>query len=190
MPIGQTRVGVQTEGKQTSMKFTVLMSRAKCLIVMVTVMMAGLMVSALAEDDLPSLADNFAKAVQSSNQSCQIMVQQNGTMVQNVGATKLSSQNNAGLPGLAEVKTTNGSYYMSIDRPNGFVSAPAGANTDVVFKASFSGHGKTNFTDTPGNVRVKMKNGVTRLDIQLEATKLSGAFPAGYYLAELTLRCD
>jgi hypothetical protein len=79
---------------------------------------------------------------------------------------------------------------LSIDRPNGFVSAPNGGNNDLVFNASFSGHGKTNFADTPGDVRVKLKNGVTQVDVNLEAKKLTGSFPAGYYVAELTLRCE
>ncbi len=165
-------------------------SKTECLLGVMALITAGLTLGTQAAEKLPSLADEIAKAAGSANQSCQIMVQQNGTMVQNVGATKLSSQVNAGLPGLAQVTTTNGSYYVSIDRPNGFVSAPVGANTDVVFASSFSGHGKTNFGNTPGNVRVKMKNGVTDLDIHLEATKLSGAFKAGHYTAELTLRCE
>lgn len=190
MPIGQMKVGVQTERKQTNMMTLLSNSDTKIRIGMVIVILTGLISSALAQEDPLSLADEFAKAAKPAKHSCQIIVQRNGTMVQNIGATKLSSQVNAGLPGLAEVTTTNGSYEVSIDAPNGFSTAPKGGNMDVVFEASFSGHGKTNFGNTPGNVRVRMKNGVTQLDVQLEAKKLSGSFKAGNYVSELTLRCE
>jgi hypothetical protein len=154
------------------------------------VILAALVSRTLAQEELPSLADEAAKAAKPAKHSCQVIVKQNGTMVQNIGATKLSSQVNAGLPGLAEVTTTNGSYEVSIDAPTGFSTAPKGGNADVVFEASYSGHGSTNFTNTPGNVRVRMKNGVTQLDVHLEAKKLSGSFKAGNYISELTLRCE
>jgi hypothetical protein len=151
---------------------------------------AGLAQSALAQEDQPSLADEFAKAAKPAKHSCQVIVQRNGTMVQNVKATTLSSQVNAGLPGQVEVTTTTGSYEVSIDAPTGFVSSPKGGNKDVVFEASYSGQGKTNFSNTPGDVRVKMKNGVTQLDVHLDVTKLSGTFLAGNYVSVLTLRCE
>ncbi|MGL4489402.1 MAG: hypothetical protein ACRCU5_08165, partial [Rhizobiaceae bacterium] len=175
-----------------SMKRPGLMPSIASRVLAVAVMLAGSTFGALAQtqDDINSFAEKNAQAAQSAKQMCQIIVQENGTMVQNVGSTKLSSSINAGLPGQAEVTTTNGSYYLSIDRPNGFVSTPAGGNTDVVFSPSFSGRGKTNFADTPGNVRVKMKNGVTQIEVNLEVSKLTGAFPAGYYQAEVTLRCE
>jgi hypothetical protein len=190
MLTGQMKVGVQTERKQTDMVWRFSISRTKRFCGATVMIIAGLISGALAQQELPSLADEFAKAAQPAKHSCQIIVQRNGTMVQNVGATKLSSQVNAGLPGLAEVTTTNGSYEVSIDAPVGFSSSPKGGNVDVVFEASYSGHGKTNFANTPGNVRVRMKNGVTQLDVHLEATKLSGAFHVGNYESELTLRCE
>jgi hypothetical protein len=190
MLTGQTTVGVQTERKQTDMDLFVSSAKTNCRFGIAVLIVMGLMPGAWAEDVLPSLADEIAKAAKPAKHSCQIIVQRNGTMVQNVGATKLSSQVNAGLPGLAEVTTTNGSYEVSIDTPVGFSSAPKGGNKDVVFEASYSGHGKTNFANTPGNVRVRMKNGVTQLDVHLEATKLSGSFHVGNYVSELTLRCE
>jgi hypothetical protein len=172
------------------MKFTALISRVICHIGVAAMITAGLISSAVAQDNLKSIANDFAKAAPNGNQTCQLVVLQNGAMVQNIGSTILSSQINAGMPGLAEVTTSTGSFDISVDLPNGFSSAPQGGNSDVVFESSLSGHGKTNFGETPGNIRVRLKNGVTQLDVNLKAQKLQGSFPAGYYVADLTLRCE
>ncbi len=130
------------------------------------------------------------KAPAADKQFCQIVVLQNGSMAQNVGATKLSSLINPGRPGLADVTTSNGSYYLSMDRPSGFFIAPQGGNDDVEFSTQFTGHGKTNFGLSPGNSRVKLKNGLTNVEVHLEAKKLKGAFKAGQYRATVILRCE
>ncbi len=137
-------------------------------------------------------AKDFAAAAAAApeRQFCEIIVQQMGVMAANVGATKLSSQGYGGEPGRADVTTNNGSFYASVDRPNGFSLAPNGGNSDVVFTTTISGRGKTNFGDAPGDSRIKLKNGLTKVEINLEAAKQSGPFPAGRYRAELTLRCE
>jgi hypothetical protein len=122
--------------------------------------------------------------------SCQIVILDNGTMVQNVGSTKLSSLINPGRPGEADVTTTTGSFYLSVDRPTGFSAAPQGGMNEVEFSTQFTGHGKTNFGLTPGDARVKLKNGLTNVEVHLEARKVRGAFPAGRYSATVTLRCE
>jgi hypothetical protein len=137
-------------------------------------------------------AKDFAAAAAAvpARQFCEIVVQETGVMTANVGATKLSSQGFGGEPGKADVTTNTGSFYVSIDRPNGFSLAPNGGNSDVVFTSTISGRGKTSFGDTPGDSRIKLKNGLTNVEINLEAAKQSGPFPAGRYRAELTLRCE
>ena len=122
--------------------------------------------------------------------ACQIVIRDNGTMVQNVGSTKLSSLINPGRPGLADVTATSGSFYLSVDRPAGFSTAPQGGSSDVVFSTLFSGLGKTNFSLSPGTARAKLKKGLTNAEVHLEAAKLRGAFPAGRYSATVTLRCE
>lgn len=164
--------------------------KAVAIVGLVTAISAGLILSAKAQEKLSSFADELSKASQNAKQMCQLIVIQNGTMVQNIGATKLSSQINAAMPGLAEITTTNASYALSVDPPGGFSSAPQGGNSDVVFNSSLSGHGATNFAETPGNIRVRLKKGVTQVDVNLVAEKLSSSFPAGNYVAELTLRCE
>jgi hypothetical protein len=134
--------------------------------------------------------DFAAAAADQNKQFCQIVITQNGRLAPNVGATKLTSLGFAGEAARAEVTTTNGSYYASIDRPNGFAIAPNGGNADVQFASFLSGSGKTNFADTPGTERVKLKNGLTKLNINLEVSKQRGAFASGHYRADLTLRCE
>jgi hypothetical protein len=134
---------------------------------------------------------DFALAAANENKHfCQILIKQPGRLAANVGATKLTSLGYAGEAARAEVTTTNGSYYASIDRPNGFAVSPNGGNADVVFASYLSGTGKTNFADTLGTERVKLKNGKTILNINLEVSKQRGAFAAGHYRADLTLRCE
>ena len=122
--------------------------------------------------------------------ACQIVIRENGTMVQNVGSTRISSLINPGRPGEADVTTTTGSFYLSVDRPTGFSAAPQGGSSDVEFSTQLAGRGKTNFSLTPGSARVKLKNGLTNVEVHLEAVKLRGAFPAGRYSATVTLRCE
>ena len=134
--------------------------------------------------------DPALQAPAANKQFCQIIVNQNGSMVQNVGSTKLSSLINPGMAGLADVTTSNGSYYLSVDRPSGFSIAPSGGNDDVEFSTQFTGHGATNFGLSPGDSRVKLKNGLTNVEVHLEAKKLRGAFKAGNYRATVILRCE
>jgi hypothetical protein len=130
------------------------------------------------------------QAQAANKQFCQIIVIQNGSMVQNVGSTKLSSLINPGKPGMVDVTTSNGSYYLSVDRPSGFSIAPSGGSDDVEFSTQFTGHGVTNFAMSPGDSRVKLKNGLTNVELHLEAKKLRGSFKAGNYRATVILRCE
>ncbi len=130
------------------------------------------------------------QAQAANKQFCQIIVTRNGSMMQNVGSTKLSSQINPALPGLADVTTSNGSYYLSVDRPTGFSIAPSGGSDDVEFSTQFTGRGKTDFALTPGDSRVKLKNGLTNVEVHLEAKKIRGSFKAGNYRATVILRCE
>lgn len=133
---------------------------------------------------------DFARENAANQQFCQIIVRSNGRLAPNVGATKLSSLGNSGEAAKADVSTSNGSYYVSVDQPLGFVLAPNGGNNDVTFATWMSAHGKTNFAETPGQNRMKLKNGLTNMEVGLEVIKQNGAFPTGRYQAELTLRCE
>lgn len=136
------------------------------------------------------IADFASENAQNAKQSCQIIIQSNGRLAPNVGATKLTSLGFSGEPARADITTSTGSYYVSVDQPLGFVQAPQGGNNDITFATWMSGRGKTSFGDTPGQNRVKLKNGLTNMEIGLEVIKQNGAFPTGRYQAELILRCE
>jgi hypothetical protein len=164
------------------------MVQAQRLVVLVTALLASATVAAGQESGIG--LEPAIRAPEARGPSCQIVILDNGTMVQNVGSTRLSSLINPGRPGLADVTTTTGSFYLSVDRPTGFSAAPQGGTNDVGFSTQFSGRGKTNFSLTPGTARVKLKNGLTNVEVHLEAAKLNGSFPAGRYSATVTLRCE
>lgn len=129
-------------------------------------------------------------ALQKDQQFCQVIVRQHGALHQNVDATELSSTASMGLAGRAEVSTSNSSYYVGLDTPLGFSMVPNGGNGNVQFKTAFSGSGATSFFSTPGENRVKLKRGKTDLEVNFQAKKLSGSFPAGQYRADVVLRCE
>lgn len=136
------------------------------------------------------VADFAQQNAQEARQSCQIVILSNGRLAPNVGATKLSSLGVSGEAARADITTSNGSFYVSVDQPLGFIQSPQGGNNDVVFATWMSGRGKTSFGETPGQNRVKLKNGLTNMEVGLEVIKQVGAFPTGRYQAELTLRCE
>ena len=166
-----------------------IVTRASCRAIIA--MMLGFCSAASAQEaGEQGFTTDFALPTEANPQFCQIVITQNGVLAANAGATKLTSQGYAGEAARAEITTSNGSYYASVDRPNGFSSSPNGGNADVVFATYISGSGKTGFADTPGDSRVKLKNGLTKLEVNLEASKQKGAFASGHYRADITLRCE
>jgi hypothetical protein len=124
------------------------------------------------------------------NQFCAIMVNSHGQLMPSPEQGELSSMAYGGRPGQIEVVASNSSFSLSIDNPLGFSLSPVGGNDSTMIRTSFSGYGATNFSDVPGNMPVRLKNGSTSVVAQLVATKNGGMFPAGQYRAELTLRCE
>lgn len=124
------------------------------------------------------------------NQTCAVIIGNGGVLAATPEAMELSSRSFGGAPGSAEVVTDTGSFSLQIDTPLGFSNAPAGGNDGVTFHASYSGFGVTSFSETPGNIPVRLKNGQTSIQAHLWATRTSSPFPAGQYRAELVLRCE
>jgi len=134
---------------------------------------------------------NTGTANASQNQSCTIVVTQPGTLGSGIENLQLSSKIFNGRPGIASVTTTNGSYRLTLDRPLGFTGSPAGGNSNITMTASFLGRGVTNFSEQPGNVGIRLKNGLTIVETHLTAGRNDGVpFQAGHYSAQLTLRCE
>jgi len=124
------------------------------------------------------------------NQTCIIAVSNGGAIAPNPEATELSSRGFGGAPGKAEIFTSTGSFSLVADAPLGFAMAPTGGNDDVSFSVSISGFGVTSFSDQPGRIPVRLKNGQTSVEANLVAKRASGFFPSGHYRAELVLRCE
>lgn len=121
---------------------------------------------------------------------CQIILGGEGVLREVPGLFELSSKSAGGRPGSAQVMTSNSSFRVNIDTPLGFHSAPRGGNSGVVMTASYTAHGASNFSETPGNIQHKLKKGITNIEAHLVAHRNGDPFPAGNYSAVLTLRCE
>jgi hypothetical protein len=130
------------------------------------------------------------QSAKDARQSCIVIVANPGSLAANPEASELASVGWGGRSASAEVIVTNGSYDLTVDAPLGFSSAPAGGNDATVFRAAFSGNGATNFSETPGTSRIRLKKGSTLVTANLWATKTTGAFVAGQYRANITIRCE
>lgn len=127
----------------------------------------------------------------SNNQACTIIVTETGVLGSGFENLEMGSKVYGGRAGVAQVMTTNGSYSLSLDPPLGFSAAPAGGNSNVNMITSFQGSGVTNFSETPGNLSIRLKNGTTTVQTHLTAKRTNNLpFPAGYYSTAVTLRCE
>ena len=125
------------------------------------------------------------------NQTCEIIVVSPGSIGASIENKVLSSKLMGGRAGTAHINATNSSYSLSVDNPVGFTAMPAGGSDGVIMTASFMGNGDTNFSETPGNYNVRIKRGLTIVQTHMTAERTNGIpFPAGYYSAEITLRCE
>ena len=143
--------------------------------------------SRAAQGDVP-----FQGSVTEPN-ACTIIVDQGGTMIPTADATQMSSSFAGGVPGIARI-ISFANYWISVDAPASFDTAPPDGFTGVTFAATYSGQsifrGRT-FTERPGSSLVRLRGGfsITQVTVNLTATK-PDTFPAGNYLAQATVRCE
>lgn len=142
-------------------------------------------------DAIDNPSDFKAAPGDRGNNFCQIVLVNEGNLHEIPGTYKLSSRGSGGQPGVAQVTATNAGFRVTIDQPLGFMNAPAGGNSSVLMKASYSGSGSSNFSETPGDIEQRLSRGTTTIETHLVAERTDGTpFPAGRYTAELTLRCE
>ncbi|MFC6490537.1 hypothetical protein [Nitratireductor sp. GCM10026969] len=147
--------------------------------------------TALAASTLPGLAADGTVLFNASVLStCLITIGTPGVMTASADYTELSSLEAGGASGTATILTTAAGYEVSTSAPVAFVSAPAGGDDSVTFASSYSASGVTSLTDVVGSVTSVLGLGLTNLDVDLTATKSAGAFPAGSYVAEVTVTCE
>ncbi|MEM1378611.1 MAG: hypothetical protein AAGG69_14605 [Pseudomonadota bacterium] len=127
---------------------------------------------------------------QTQQQSCGIIVQQDGRMAASADTTVLSTSISGGEPARVAVDTTNSQYALFVDTPLGFAVAPANGSVNTNFLATYSGRGATEFLSKQAGIETRLKNGRTNLEIDFEARKLNGSFPSGNYRAGVTVRCE
>lgn len=139
---------------------------------------------------LRELYRDIPAASAKGNQTCLIAVGTSGVIAPNIEATELSSKGYGGAPGSVDVLTSAGSFSLVVEAPLGFSLSPVGGNDDVTFSASYSGFGATAFSEQPGKIPVRLKNGLTSIQTHLVATRASGLFPSGLYRADLIVRCE
>jgi hypothetical protein len=121
---------------------------------------------------------------------CAIVVTQQGLLAPSPDNMELSSRQQGGRPGIAQVTATNSSYDLTIDPPGGFVISPTGGSADTTFTSTYSATGATNVADSPGQFALDIKRGVSQIEANFIATRNNSPFPAGQYSAELVLRCE
>lgn len=122
--------------------------------------------------------------------SCLITIGTPGTLTADAGYTELSSKNAGGVAGTATVVATAATFGLSTSAPATFTSAPAGGDDNVTFVSNYSASGVTSVTDVVGTVTTPLGIGLTNVNVDLTATKASGNFPAGNYIADVTITCE
>ncbi len=124
---------------------------------------------------------------------CAIVVQQDGTMTASPDTTQMSSKFVGGVAGVADIYSFR-NFFISVDTPTTFITFPTNGDAGVTFAVTYSGtdifRGRT-FAEQPGSNKVRLRGNysVTRVTVNLAATKLGG-FPAGDYSAYAVVRCE
>ncbi|QZZ37262.1 hypothetical protein KW403_01275 [Nitratireductor kimnyeongensis] len=122
--------------------------------------------------------------------TCLITVETPGLLSTNGALTTLSSTEAGGVSGTATILTTGGNYSLSTSAPTSFFQAPQYGDDDVTFSTQYSASGVTTLLDVVGSVTSPLGFGLTNVNVDLSATKTVGVFPAGNYIAEVTLTCE
>ena len=128
------------------------------------------------------------------NNSCTVLLIQNGTMAANAAFNQLSSRIAGGTSGIADVVSQR-AYDVTVGAYNYFPTSPSTGSDNTTFTPTFAGtsisRGLT-FAERPGNQAVRLRGGnsTTRITVNLVVDKLTGTFPAGNYSATTIVRCE
>lgn len=122
--------------------------------------------------------------------SCTVVADSPGTLGVNGTNTVLASTEGAGAAGQASVTATSGTFQVTVDAPTSFDTAPAGANTNTSFAASYDASGATTAAGVDGATPTSLNAGVTTVAVNASATKSSGIFESGSYTFTAIVRCQ
>lgn len=161
-------------------------------------------VSLLSAQSVNSQNVRFQSSPEVSGETCTIELLQEGTLGASPNSRVLNSQraNGAG----AQIRVTSrkrlagdapgARFRITLEPPTTFVSAPPDGDTDVSFRARFSGTSVNNGVDfgirNGTNARRLPRTGtsVTLVTGHLRARKDIGVFPGGDYRAVAVFRCE
>jgi hypothetical protein len=121
--------------------------------------------------------------------SCALVIGTNGVLGQSLDQTVLSSKETGGASGTVIVTTNSPNSTIEVIAPTSFDIAPANADANTVFTASYSLAGDTVLSEILGDSISPLGLGVTTATIDANATKESGTFDAGLYELVTTVRC-
>ena len=118
---------------------------------------------------------------------CTLVVNADGTMKSNPTGTVLGSKELGGVAGAVVATSNTPLLSFNAQAPSSFTSAPSGGDTNTSFETEFTAAGLGTIT---GGTPTPLPIGITALAIDLTATKSSGTFPAGDYVADVTVTCE
>lgn len=123
------------------------------------------------------------------NDSCSLVVLNDGLLGVSSDQTVLSSKEAGGLRGRVSVVTNGPGNTIEIISPSGFAVGPPSADLNTVFESEYSASGGTILSNLLGVVVSLLGIGTTTIDIDATATKTSGAFESGAYELITVVRC-
>ncbi|MBI1391647.1 MAG: hypothetical protein GC152_02790 [Alphaproteobacteria bacterium] len=121
--------------------------------------------------------------------ACILLITTPGVLAPNATNTELSSQETGGSPALATLTTTSTNFEVQVDPASAFSVEPTGGGTNVSFSVDYSLAGVTILSDILAGVGSPLGFGITFATVDAAAIKSSGAFPAGAYQLQTTIRC-
>jgi hypothetical protein len=136
---------------------------------------------------------DFTAKVTAAN-SCTVVVKNHGAMGLSADKKTLSSKIPGGSFGQADV-FSNGAFKLYAETSGKFSIFPPTGNIGTVLSSFFSGSGiqnSRNFVEQSGAVPITLRSGssITRLKVNLVATRSGSAFPGGHYQGIVVIRCE
>lgn len=123
------------------------------------------------------------------NNSCSIVVLNDGVLGVSSDQKILSSKEAGGVSGRVSVVTNGSGATLEIVTPTGFSVGPPSANSSTIFETEYSASGGTLLSNLLGVVVSVLGIGQTEVDIDATATKTSGTFDSGAYELMTVVRC-
>ena len=123
------------------------------------------------------------------NNSCSLVVLNDGLLGVSSDQTVLSSKVSGGQHGRVSVVTNGYGNTIEIISPSGFTVGPPSADVNTIFETEYSASGGTILSNLLGVVVSILGIGTTTINVDATATKTSGTFESGSYELTTVVRC-